>query len=407
MIDPTQPCVRQADLAVGVAGSGTAPPAATPVQAAFDPAAGVIRVTRGQNVTLPALAKAVGSTALREVAPGRWLLGANLEILPGASMRVAAPEVTWLQLRSQPGRFVTLKVLGGGLDVQGSCVTSWDPAANSAVVTHEGGRSFLLARDGGQMRIDHAELRYLGHSESESYGLAWRTAGTGGAITNSVVSHLWFGLYSYEVDGLVVADSEFHDNALYGIDPHTGSRNLVIERNVVHDNGKHGIILAEDCTDSVIRDNVVYRNAHHGIVLYQRSDRNIVENNETFRNAAQGIDVNEFAENVVRGNRVYQNDQSGISVGQTSARNLVEGNDIRANGQDGMRLVSEAAENEVVSNIIGGNARYGVYIDGDGGFEITDNTIFGNRVGVVTKNTDQRPGNNEMHDNRDADVLAR
>jgi hypothetical protein len=44
----------------------------------------------------------------------------------------------------------------------------------------------------------------------------------------------------------VVRDNEFHDNVLYGIDPHTDSHRLLIERNVVHHNGKHGIILAED-----------------------------------------------------------------------------------------------------------------------------------------------------------------
>jgi parallel beta-helix repeat protein len=93
------------------------------------------------------------------------------------------------------------------------------------------------------------------------------TQGTSRRISNSAISHLYYGLYSYEVDGLQVLDNEFHDNVLYGVDPHTHSRNLVIERNVVHHNGKHGIILAEHCVDSVIRNNIVYANKHHGIVM--------------------------------------------------------------------------------------------------------------------------------------------
>jgi len=323
-------------------------------------------------------------------------------------VRIAAPEVRWLKLRSAAGSFVTVKVLGGGLDISGTCVTSWDPEQARADADQADGRSFLLARDSGQMTIDHSELRFLGHGAVESYGLSWRTAGTGGSITKSVVSHLYFGLYSYEIDGLKVTDNEFHDNTLYGVDPHTGSRNLLIERNIVHDNGKHGIILAEDCTDSVIRENVVYRNGHHGIVLYQRSDRNTVENNETFRNAAQGINVNESAENVVRGNRVYENTESGIGVGQTATRNLVENNEIRVNGQDGVRLVSEAAQTQVRANMIVGNKRYGVYVDGDGEFDIAANTISGSRVGVLLKNTDQQPsGDNDMRDNQEGDLLAR
>jgi parallel beta-helix repeat protein len=396
--NPAQPCTREV-------GPGAPLPApATPVRAAVT--AGVITVSAGQGVTLKALSRAVGKPdALRETAPGEWLLGADLVVAKGATMRIAAPEARWLKLRSEPGRFVTVKVLGGGLDIRGTCVTSWDTGAQRADTEHTDGRGYLLARDGAQLTIDHAELHYLGYGAVESYGLSWRTQGTTGSITNSLVSQLYYGLYSNAIDGLVVRDNEFYANVLYGIDPHTGSRNLRIERNVVHDNGKHGIILAEDCVDSVISDNVVYRNAHHGIVLYQRSDRNTVERNESFLNAAQGINVNESSENTVRGNRIYQNGESGVGIGQTAQRNVVESNEIRLNKQDGVRLVSEAAQNAVRGNVIGGNARYGVYVDGDGGFDMTANRIFGSQVGVLLKGTDQQPGgDNQLRENRDADL---
>ncbi|MGE0299678.1 right-handed parallel beta-helix repeat-containing protein [Pseudonocardia sp.] len=401
-IDPARPCVRQASLAAQAPKDDPEPSGTKATLSG-----GVIRVTGGENVTLGALSRAVGGSALREVEDGEWLLSASMEIAPGASVRIAAPEVNWLKLRSDATGYTTIKVAGGGLDVVGSCITSWDAKARAVDQKPEDGRGFLLARDGGRMDVAWSELRYLGHGEIESYGLSWRVAGTTGSITHSVVSHLHFGLYSYEIDGLKVTDNEFHDNALYGIDPHTGSRNMTIERNVVHDNGKHGIILAEDCVDSVIRDNVVYRNAHHGIVLYQRSDRNVIEGNETFRNTAQGINVNESHDSVVRGNRVYDNGESGIGVGQTSARNVVESNQVRGNGQDGVRLVSESADNTVRANTIGDNSRYGVYIDGDGPFDVSDNIIFGSRVGVLTKNTENEPGSNTMHDNTEGDLLAR
>ena len=416
-VDPARPCTGAAQSGAGQsgaaqsAGAQAAAPApaapAVPVRAAFN--AGVITLSAGQGVTLAALGRAVGRPdALRETAPGQWLLGVDLVVVKGASLRIAAPEAQWLKLRSEPGRFASVKVLGGALDIRGTCITSWDTGAQRADVEPADGRSFLLARDGAQMTIDRAELRYLGYGAVESYGLSWRTQGTTGGITNSVVSHLFYGVYSNAIEGLVVAGNEFYSNVLYGIDPHTGSRNLRIERNVVHDNGKHGIILAEDCTDSVISNNVVYRNGHHGIVLYQRSDRNTVEQNESFLNAAQGINVNESAENILRGNRVYQNTESGIGVGQTAQRNVVELNQIRLNQQDGVRLVSEAAQNAVRGNVIGGNVRYGVYVDGDGGFDMTANKIFGSQVGVLLKGTDQQPGgNNQMHENRDGDLKVK
>ena len=52
---------------------------------------------------------------LRELAPGEWLLGANLRIEAGAVLRIAAPNVRWLKLRSDDQVFVWIRALGGQL----------------------------------------------------------------------------------------------------------------------------------------------------------------------------------------------------------------------------------------------------------------------------------------------------
>ena len=400
-VDPARPCRRQAPA------QGPADAAPSGVSARFDRVANTIELAAGESATLPAVAAAVRDAgALREVAPGEWLLGADLVVMAGASLEVAAPTVGWLKLASDGGRTASLKAMGGSLDINGTCITSWDVAQNRVDTEYTDGRGYLLARDGAQMTIDRAELRFLGNGNVESYGLSWRTDGTSGKITNSIVSHNYFGLYSYEVSGLVVQDNEFHDNVLYGIDPHTGSRDLVIERNIAYNNGKHGIILAEDVTDSVIRDNVVYGNKHHGIVLYLRSDRNLVENNDSFGNAAQGVNVNESSDNTIRGNRVYDNVESGIGVSQTAQGNVVERNQIRGNQQDGVRVVSESMRTAVRDNVIGENARYGVYVDIDGDVDMSGNTIFGSRAGVMLRGSPLDPsGDNQVFGNREGDVV--
>jgi parallel beta-helix repeat protein len=401
--NPAQPCVREAPAA-----DVAAPAAPTGLDVRFDRATNVIDVVGGTGVTLPALAAAVGDpAAVREVGPGEWQLGADLVVHGGAELQISAPEVRWLKLESVPGRYVSVEALGGKLDITGSCVTSWDEGQGSVDTGYDDGRSFLLARDGAQMTITNAELHYLGHGDVESYGLSWRTAGTGGSITDSIVSNLYYGLYTYEVSGLSVLDNEFRNNVLYGIDPHTGSTKLDIERNVVHDNGKHGIILAEDCVDSVIRDNVVYRNAHHGIVLYLRSDRNLVEGNETFDNTAQGININESGGNTLRGNTVYDNGETGIGVTQLAQGNVVESNQLRGNQQDGLRVVSESTDTTVHDNVIADNARYGVYVDTSGAVDLAGNTITDNRSGIMTTGDPVAPGNaNEVSGNKDSDVVA-
>jgi parallel beta-helix repeat protein len=399
--DVAKPCTREAPQ-----GPEAGEPAPAGLAATFDQAGDKIVLSGGQNVTLPALAAKLGKPdLLKETAPGEWLLNKTIEIGQGASLKISAPSVRWLKLRSDDGGFATLKALGGGIDISGTCVSSWDAGKNTVDENYLNGRSFLLARDGGQMTIDKAELQYLGYGEVESYGLSWRTEGSGGHLTNSIVSHLYFGVYSFDVGGLTISDNEVRDNVLYGIDPHTGSHNLTIERNIVHDNGKHGIILAEDCTDSVIRDNVVYRNQHHGIVLYLHSDRNLIEGNETFGNAAQGININEASNNTIKSNRVYDNTESGIGVGQTAKDNVVQNNDVRGNQQDGLRLVSEATQTDVRDNIIGENVRYGVYVDSDGPFAMAGNTIWKNRTGVMLKGTPTDPSSgNSIFNNTEMDV---
>ena len=401
-VDPAAPCSREAPAA---APADRPAPAGT--KATFDRAANKIVLSAGDGVTLPALSRIVDDpAALRETAPGEWLLAADLEISGSGSLQVTATDVRWLKLQTGAGRFASVRALGGGkLDVNGTCVTSWDPAAQKAATDFTQPRSFLLARDGGRMTIEKAELRFLGYGDVESYGLSWRTAGTTGSLTDSIVSNLYYGMYSYEVDGLVVTGNEIYNSVVYGVDPHTGSHNLKIERNVVHDNGKHGIILAEDCVDSVIRGNIVYGNQQHGIVLYLRSNRNVVEQNEIFRNVAQGINVNESSDNIVRTNRVYENEADGISVTQSSTANTVEQNDIRGNKQDGVRLVSLADQTTVRDNIIGENIRYGLYIDVEKPFTITANTIFKSKTGVLLTGTSTvSTSDNTMFDNTKGDV---
>jgi parallel beta-helix repeat protein len=399
--DTAKPCTREAPE-----GGAATDPAPRGVTASFDAAGDKIVLSAGQNVTLPALSAELGNPALlKETAPGEWLLAKTIEIGQGASLKVAAPTVRWLKLRSDGTGSASVKALGGGLDITGSCITSWDEGKNTVDEQYLDGRSFLLARDGAQMTIDKSELHYLGFGDVESYGLSWRTEGSGGHITNSLISHLYFGIYSFGVGGLTISDNEVRDNVLYGIDPHTGSHNLTIERNIVHDNGKHGIILAEDCTDSVIRDNVVYRNQHHGIVLYLHSDRNLIEGNETFSNAAQGININEASNNTIKSNRVYDNTESGIGVGQTAKDNVVQNNDVRGNQQDGLRLVSEATQTDVRDNTIGENVRYGVYVDSDGPFAMAGNTIWKNKTGVMLKGTPTDPSSgNSIFGNSELDV---
>jgi parallel beta-helix repeat protein len=385
-----------------------APEVANSTVVHYDPGSNTILLRRGAHTTLPGVSQVIQRPdVLRELAPGEWLLGANVRIEAGAVLRIAAPTVRWLKLRSDDQVFVWIRALGGQIAFADTCVSSWDVAGERYDERYAEGRSFILAHDGGQMDIERADLRYLGYDGPGAYGIAWRTSGTRGKIVESFVSHNFYGVYSYEVDGLTIRGNEVAYNIMYGIDPHTRSMRLTIENNVAHDNGKHGIILAEECSDGLIRGNVAFGNLHHGIVLYQGSNNNLVEGNTSYSNGGQGINVNDAANNIVRNNSVYDNLEAGIGVGQGARENLLIGNMVRSNRRDGVSFYSDAADNQLHDNTIDGNTRYGVYVKSIGKASIEGNRIVGNAVGVylnMAEPFDVSRQSNQVVDNREADL---
>jgi parallel beta-helix repeat protein len=350
-------------------------------QVQYDEQSNTITIAQGAPTTLPAISSAIAQPdALRELAPGEWLLGANLSIERGASLRISAPDVRRLKLRSDEQGFVWIKALGGALDIAGVCITSWDVGRDTFDTNYADGRSFVLAREGARLTIRDAELSYLGYAADESYGLAWRMQGTSGGIRNSRLGYNYYGLYTYEVSDLVIGGNEVHHSIQYGIDPHTRSNRLLIEGNTAHHNGKHGIILAEQCSGSVIRGNTVYANTMHGIVLYQDSNNNLVEGNTSYQNGLEGIDINNATDNTIRNNSVYGNTKSGIGVGQHARGNFVTGNQVSNNLEDGIALYSDATENTLQDNVVSDNGRYGIYDKSEDNAIADDNELYGNRA---------------------------
>jgi len=388
------------------------PPAATGTETtmpiSYDAGANTIALAGGAPLTLPALSRALARPELlRELAPGEWLLNANLRIGKGAALDIAGPQARRLKLRSDAEGFVWIKAFGGRLTFVDTCVTSWDSGRQSVDTDDDDGRSFVLARAGAWMSIRGSELSYLGHYANESYGVAWRQTGTSGEAIDSRFGHNFYGLYSYEASDLVIRGNEVHHSVRYGIDPHTRSNRLLIEGNRSHHNGKHGIILAQECGDSTIRGNTVFANALHGIVIYQRSNNNLVDGNTSYGNGLQGINVNDASNNTLRGNTTYDNAEAGIGVGQQATNNLLVGNIVRDNRKDGISFYSDATGNTARDNIVSGNARYGISVKSANNSIDAGNQVFGNAIGIYLNsalNPEVSLDANHVYDNRDANL---
>lgn len=373
----------------------------------YDAAENTIIVKEGSDMTLSQISEALGQPhLLLQLQAGEWLLSANLLIERNASVRLAAPDVHWLKLLSDEDGFSWVKVRGGELEINGTCITSWNAKEQRHDQNVEDGRSFVLARDGARMNIYDAELSYLGYAAGESYGVAWRLAGTSGELLNSTFGYNYYGLYSYEASGLVIRGNEVHHSIKYGIDPHTNSNQLLIEDNLSHHNGKHGIILAEGCSSSIIRNNEVHNNTLHGIVIYQQSNNNWIEGNTSYANGMQGININDSEQNTIRDNIVFDNTQAGIGVGRGSTKNIVSHNQAYENKRDGIYVFNKANKNTIEHNTVHSNTRYGIYLKSNDNI-VKQNEVFSNEIGIylrVDKAKSIKLENNDSYGNYVAEV---
>jgi len=203
------------------------------------------------------------------------------------------------------------------------------PRGLRGTVRRDLGRPFVYANH-STLNINHCTFRWLGRDWNGSYGVAWSNGSSGYAI-HSLFEDNFIGAYSDRAKRLLIIDNVFRGNALYGIDPHSYSTNLAVERNLSEGNGRHGIIFSDHVSNSVVRDNIVRGNHLNGIMMDEASTGNTIERNLVDHNHSDGIVLADSGDNVVRGNTIHAN-RIGVHVrGDTSVNELVRGNTITGN----------------------------------------------------------------------------
>ena len=212
-------------------------------------------------------------------------------------------------------------------------------------------RAFIrVSKDAtGTTNITNSEIGYLGYSCSRCAGLSYY-GGDGSIIKNSDIHHLLKGYYSKNMGHMIIEGNKFHDNYLYGIDPHTGTRDLIIRNNKVYDNNASGIICSKDCYNLLIEGNEVYRSGGvgRGIAFSINTSNSIARNNDVHDNE-RCISFNRDSNN----NHVYNNTIShckfGIYLSNTS-RNSIDGNSI-AHSDYGI-VMKNVTSNNIMNNSI-------------------------------------------------------
>ncbi len=296
-------------------------------------------------VNLTELVQKLPKQYIRETAPGVYL--ARLPIVVGHNGIFEVDKQTKeLRLSQEGGAFL---VNDGKLFLRDTRVLGWREADNgpSTFRDPKDFRPFLLSWGGTETYLVNTVMASMGYNQSKSYGVSISqytpnmTAQMGrgqptGWIIGSTFSDMWYGFYCYETADFVVKSNTYHDNIIYGIDPHDRSHGLIIADNTVYGTKKkHGIIVSREVNNSFIFNNRSYDNHLSGVVIDRNSVGNLVAYNKIYKNHTDGITLYESADNLLWGNMLLGNKRHGIRVRNSTNIRLYE-NKALGNGLTGV-----------------------------------------------------------------------
>jgi parallel beta-helix repeat protein len=322
-----------------------------------------------------ALAPGPQASWVEETAPGTFLLRVPLTQAPGSVLTFAAPAVRRVRLLHGPEMYIS--GMGARARFDGVSLSSWDPRRGGPADDPTRPRPFVVYDARSDLRIVRSSFSYLGSDRASAYGVNWLRST--GEASRSVFHHNFFGAYTSQAYGVVFRGNTFRDNAIYGLDPHTGSTRLVVEGNRAYRNKVHGIVFSEDVTDGIVRGNRSYANGDNGIVMDERSDRNTIVGNVAEGNGGDGIVLLGSSGNLVRSNVVRRN-RVGIRVNLRSGGNRVQGNEVSDN-HIGVELYGGAHATRLAGNRVSGSAQKGLVLEAPGTTSRNDH-ISGSPIGV-------------------------
>ncbi|HEY7226907.1 MAG TPA: right-handed parallel beta-helix repeat-containing protein, partial [Nitrososphaeraceae archaeon] len=232
----------------------------------------------------------------------------------------------------------------GLLKIDSVKITSWNPERNDVIRFNYGKRAgeeqtksaydtaeprpfIRISSDAtGTTNITNSELAYLGYSCSKCSGLSYY-GGEGSVVRGNDIHHLLKGFYSNGMGNMVIEENKFHDNYLYGIDPHTATHDMIIRNNKVYDNNASAIICSKHCYNILIAGNEIHNNEQRGIA-FSINTTNSTAHNNYIHDQKTCIGSNRASGN----NKIYDNQLSdceiGISLGDSS-NNIVNQNHIK------------------------------------------------------------------------------
>lgn len=246
-----------------------------------------------------------------------------------------------------------IEIRGQGA-IKDSYISSLDGAINAPDPDPYKPRPYIVIR-GGHIDIFHSTISHLGYSLGGLADTRYAHAALeyydshDFTIANSTISFNYYGFYSEDSSNFKIVGNEVYGQTRYGLDPHTRSRDFLVDSNYVHDNGNQGIICSLYCSNVTITGNIVEHNVE-GIGLHWLTNSSLIKDNTVRYNEKYGIFVqkesfgNTVENNTVIGNRI------GIGLLENSQKNFVRDNVVTGNVVDQIKTEVGSENNLVESN---------------------------------------------------------
>ncbi len=311
----------------------------------FDSAAHKITISCGSFRISDLATNLANSTVIRSESSGIWTLDADLFVDTGGTVIIDSKDVKWLKINTPHG----IDVLGN-LVVDSVRITGWDPVTKTFAMT-DGykSRPFLNMEAGatGQMNITNSEIGYMGYLQDGRQGISY-SGGSGSILANNNIHDMWFGFYSNNVKNITIEHNIVHDNVNYGLDPHSGSSNIIIRFNEVYNIEKNvGIICSYKCSNILIENNTVYNATSAGIMLNDFTTDSIIRNNHVY-NSGVGISIFNNTQGTDVKNNIISNTQVGIKLEKSSFSNTISANSITKSKNSAI-CVDDTSKNNTIS----------------------------------------------------------
>ena len=305
----------------------------------------------------------LNNTAILKKEPnGVWLLNANLKIWHDSTFYINSTETKWLKISSSPENPYRIYILGN-LRINSVKITSWNESSNNFAKSDgkiPRASITILPQGTGKTNIVNSEIAYLGDgSTSRGQGLSY-WSGDDSVISNNTIHHMYYGFYSEGVGNITIENNHIYNDIKYGIDPHTGTHDMMIRNNTVHNNGHIGIICSLDCKNITIDGNKVFNNTNAGIMLSKNVQDSVVKNNK-IDDENVGISVSESSADKVHGNFLVNN-VNGIQIKANSSNNNIYDNSIHDSVKCGIEISNNSSRNALVSNIVMNSSRFAICV---------------------------------------------